>query len=291
MDTAGTLEALRQADLTRLGFQDDDARDLRNLIGTLPHEPERLQQVTRVATDLAANIGDYFATAPVSDGTGPRAIADGIVTLLALVAVADRVHANYVARGIDPDLAWDSLADLGQQALVFRRIFGFLGLCSQAWCAQNFTGRLLWLGRLQYTLERDQDGTFVDVHIPETGPLSPELVDASLSQAARILPSAFPGFALERVRLHSWIMDPGLLTSLAPTSNLARFANRFELAGDPEPGTRDLLFFGFRIEPLLEPVDLSALPGNTALRRAMRERLLADEAVLRYGYLRKWPIP
>nr|WP_246043279.1 acyltransferase domain-containing protein [Tessaracoccus massiliensis] len=197
----------------------------------------------------------------------------GLITVLALVAVAEDVHAEMVRRGVPDDVAWASLADLGQQAHIFRQVFGCFGLLARGWCASNYTGRLLWLGRLQYTLERDDEGTFLGVHIPESGPLTPEAVDESLAWARELAPRVFPEYAVDRFMIQSWLLDPGVAGLLNPESNFVRFAERFELTGDSEDGWRDALFYGFRHEPALQPVDLSALPADSSLRRALLQQI------------------
>lgn len=282
--------AIDRVDLHLLGFRDDVAADVRRLAAELAEHPRRRERVEALVEVLRASVGDFFAELPVADGAGPAGIEDGLVTLLALVAVAPEAHAEYVRRGVPSDVAWRSLSDLGQQVHLFRRIVGFTGLGAQGWCAQNFTGRHLWLGRLQFTLERGDGGDHVlGVHIPATGPLTPEAVDDSFRRAVRLSATAYPEYDVARMTLHSWMLDRRILDELRPESNLVRFADRFDPVGEPEPGWRDLLFFGFDVEPRLQPVDLSALPGRTSLHRAMLRRLDRGDAGVFAGVLRDWP--
>ncbi len=273
------LDALARADLTRLGFRDADAADCRTLIASLADAPERLSRVVDLAGKLHARIGDFFSEdLPVRDDGGLASFEEGLMTLLALVAVSAPVHEAYVARGIPSEVAWRSLADLGQQVHVFREIFGFFGLCSQTWCVANFTGRHLWLGRLQFTLEQaEAAGEYAcGIHIPESGPLTPSLVDESLAAAGDLVPRTYPEYPVTDFVLHSWMLDPDLMACLEPESNLARFARRFRLLGGSEPGLHDALFFIFQKEPRLQPLDLSALPRDSSLRRAALSRPLEE---------------
>lgn len=52
------------------------------------------------------------------------------------------------------------------------------------------------------------------------------------------------------------------------------------------PGWRDGLFFGFNIEPSLQPIDLSALPADTSLHRAILRQFDGDGVQVRVGRLR-----
>lgn len=267
---SGILETLTRADLERLGFRSDDAADFRRAVAELPSQPERLAGAEALAERFRSQIGQFFLDDyGVRDHNGPATFDDGLVTMLALVAIADDAHAEYARRGVPSDIAWASLADLGQQVHIFRKVFGFFGLFAQWWCAENFSGRHLWLGRLQFTLERDDEGHFLGVHIPESGPLTPESVDESLALARKIGARAYSEYQPRRFMLHSWLIDPGIVEQLHPESNFVRFARRFELTGESYPGWRDGLFFGFHFEPSLQPVDLSALPGDTSLHRAI----------------------
>lgn len=286
MNPEAVLSILNLAQLPRLGLLAEDEHACRELITTLPQHPERLSRVVALSDQLLTRIGHFFDDdLPVRDNDGLTSFEDGLVTLLALIAVSEPVHDFLVSRGLPSELAWGTLADLGQQARVSRQVFGSFGLCTQAWCVANWTGRQLWPGRLQFTLERDDDGgCFVGVHIPETGPLTPEAVDASLSRARELFPRIFPEHPAPEFRLTSWLLDPLIVEQLHPESNIARFARRFELTDAGEADPHDALFFVFHLEPALQPVDLSALPGDSSLRRAVR-RIPPDQLRVPTGRL------
>lgn len=291
-DADETLSAIRRADPELLGFRPDDAAELRALIASLPDDPARLTRVTDLATKLRANIGNLFDTEPpVADYRGLTTFDDGLVTLLALLAIADDSHAEYRRRGVPDDVAWRSLSDLGQQVHIFRQVFGFFGLGAQSWCSANFTGRHLWLGRLQFTLQRDDDtdDNVLGVHIPEDGPLTPELVDASLAMAREIALPAYRDHAPTAITLHSWLLDPALLALLPEHANVVRFARRFEPYGEPTMSVRAGLFFGFHLEPRLQPIDLSALPTSSSLHRALVARIADGGPAEVAGRLKHWP--
>ncbi len=270
MTANDVLDAIAAADLPRLGFRPPDAADFRGLAATLAHDTGRMGRVARLAETLRARIGRFFEDdLPVRDDGGLASFDEGLDTLLALVAVSGEVHDAYLRRGVPGDLAWRALSDLGQQVHVSRQIFGFFGLAAQTWCVENYTGRHLWLGRLQFTLERTLTGHALGIHIPEGGPLCPDAVDDALAQASAWAPRVFPEYPIDGFELHSWLLNPDVIGALPPESNLARFAARFELDGEAEGSPHDFLFFVFHVEPALQPVDLSALPRASALQRAV----------------------
>lgn len=287
------LEALDAADLSLLGFHTDDASDLRTLISELPNNKQRLTRVVQLAAALRSQVGNLLDFEPsFRAGKGQEAIEEGLVTLLALIAIAPDAYEELRRRSVPADLAWHALADLGQQAHIFRSIFGFLGLSSVDWCTANFTGRLLWLGRLQYTLERDRaygaHATRLGIHVPATGPLTPAEVDESLDLARTVALSTFRDFRPGRAIIYSWLLDPALPKLLPASSNVVKFADRFERFGPTTDNPRAGLFFGFNVEPLLQPVDLSALPQQTSMERALWARLRAGGPTECAGRLISW---
>ncbi|MGV8846354.1 acyltransferase domain-containing protein [Tessaracoccus sp.] len=298
MDSLSELrEKLLGADLERLGFRPEDATEFRHLVQGIDSRPDMAERVEAVSQKMRRNIGDLDAGAQaVSEVNDPSRPKDGLIALLALVSVADDVHREHERRGVPEEVSWKSLSDLGQQVHIHRCVHGRFGLSSQDWCAANYTGRLLWLGRLQFALQKDRDhaagGTdahMVAVHIPESGPLTPEEIDDSLRLASQIALPAFKDYAPQVVTLHSWLLDPGINAGLNPESNMVKFTRRFELYGESTDAYRDALFFGFHIEPGGGEIDLDSLPQTTSLQRAIVTQLKGDGVGLYAGRLKDWP--
>lgn len=275
--------------LARLGFAPEDAAWVLSGLsglgraeqGTLAAMRERLEaRVGRLETRE-----NVLADFPVEHPHG-----EGYLQLLALVEIAPTVHASMLARGVDDDVAWRSLGDLGQQVHIHRLVHGVAGFGATDWVVRNYNGCLLWLGRLQYTLEHDDElGWVFGCHIPETGPLSPEAVDESLALVRPIALPVFREFPVGRITCTSWLLDAGLVRRLPDESNVARFARRFTPCGTPADGRRDLLYFCFRVETASgQPVDLASLPRDSTLRRAALDLLHGEGPVVQEGWL---PIP
>jgi hypothetical protein len=112
-------------------------------------------------------------------------------------------------------------------------------------------------------------------HIPRTGPLTPQSVDASFAAATTFFATHFPDYPTRNFHCSSWMLDPAL-SELLPGSNLAAFQRRWILYGDPQPADEDVLFFVFNRRG---PVDLDSLPTDTTLRRVVVERLKAGQSL------------
>jgi hypothetical protein len=217
------------------------------------------------------------------------------------------------ALGIPDDVSWASLADLGRHMAIHRRSYGAAGVDAPWWLSLCLRGEAFDLGRLQYTpfeLGNSDDSprwypweeaeamgegfrrgdACVGVHIPESGPMTPEACDASFRQAGEFFARYFPvrGQSRRLATCWSWLLDDQLADWLPAESNIMRFQHRFELV----PGwsrSDNALTFVFR-RPL--PPDgvteefLDTLPVRTALERAIVAHLKAGgEWRTRCGWL------
>ena len=281
------LDVISRAHAGALGFPGRDAVDLADAVRRVREQPRAVEVVGRLADRLRVGIGDF-----TPDGDGRRwsiwpddagaagateegALGPGVLPMLALLVTAPEVAAWHTASGVPAAISVDTLADLGQQVRVHRRAYGVFGLHSADWLSLAWSGSLYRLGRLQHNLQRpepalglDPDAWVLGVHIPATGRLGADEVDASFTAAERFFAEHFPDRPVADFVCRSWLLDPALAEVL-PDSNLAAFCRRWVPYGDAQPGDDDVQFFVFSRRG---PVDRSALPGDTTLRRAMLAR-------------------
>ena len=218
------------------------------------------------------------------DAASPNQISPGrhreTVWIEALLRFAPRVHAYHLELGISVDVSAATLADVGLQLRINRRVHGHFGLDTWSWLTLHMAGNLFRLGRLQFHLIRsghnDGPGSSVayasawvlGVHIPEDGGLSPALVDASFDEARSFFPRYFPDKPATVATCESWMLDPYLVERL-PNSNIASFAARFTLDRCTDAPT-DAVYFTFRQRGL---ENLDKLPRETSLQRIVLERI------------------
>jgi hypothetical protein len=270
--------------LTLLGLRDDDRADALTAVAAVLGRPEEVAAVQAMAERLVPAIGviadPWDGSLPWpwrADGTD-SAHGAGVLEMLALVATVDEVRSYHASRGIGDEESWRALSDLGQQVFVHRLTYGTFGLHTHDWLRVAWSGALYWLGRLQFNLHRDPpspgaaaDGGWVlSTHIPRSGPLTPDEVDASFAAARVFFAEHFADFAVDAFHCHSWLLDPQLAAALPATSNMALFQRRWTLVGEPGNGDDDAVFFTFARRP---PVDLASLPRETTLQRAILDRL------------------
>jgi hypothetical protein len=191
-----------------------------------------------------------------------------VYAYLALSGVVSGYHHDH---GIDDAVSAATLADLGRNLAVDRRMRGEGWPVMQSWLTLHTRGGIYELGRLQH----QRGGTDIGLHIPESGPLTPEAVTASLDEARAFFPRHFPGEHYTAFSCGSWLLDPQLREYLPGDSNIVRFQQRFELEPYEEPEGLDadveVLRFAFRT--LTTPLD--RLPRRTVLQRAVIDHLKA----------------
>jgi len=203
-----------------------------------------------------------------------------VYVYLAALADARRFHAR---RRIPDDVSWATLSDLGRNLKRDRLLLGDGGLRTSGWLTLHFRGSIYELGRLQFNRMTVRAAHVADafregdhalgIHIPESGPLTPEASDESLGQARGFFARHFPETPTRLGLCTSWLLDPQLADYLAPDSNIVRFGRRFTLVGDGYDGDADILRFVFhRIAPRIDD-----LPQRTTLERAIVAHLRAGK--------------
>ncbi|ADB34551.1 hypothetical protein Kfla_5543 [Kribbella flavida DSM 17836] len=244
---------------------------------------------------LVAEFAERLRTAIGTPGEAElKAPDDPLVSLAAFLETLPDIRRYHQQRGISDEISWASLADLGQQLRVHRRTHGSFGLETHWWVTTYWTGALYALGRLQFLIHPlpgshqvpgVEPGEWVlGVHIPETGPLTPEAVDDSFAQAREFFPKHFPERPVRAATLESWLIDPYLLDHLPQDSNMVRFGRRFTPYGEPRDSQDSAIFFTFRSHDLAK---LDEFPQDTALQRLIVDRIRSGGTwQTAFGYLR-----
>lgn len=260
--------------LDSLGVRPEDHQQVVAHAATLtPADHERIAAAAQKVLD---HIGHWqYPASPIfADTADEPGRPRGLLPLMTLLATVPEVRAFHAARGISEEDSWSGLRDLGQQLWVFRSTFGEFGLDTQEWLTCAWSGALYWFGRLQLNLLNYEGRHVLSVHIPQTGPLLPEEVDASFDAARTFFAEHFGDFPAQDLHCSSWLLDPQLVEVLSPTSNMVAFQRRWRLVGEPKPADAATIYFVFRrrAAPGSE-LDLTGLPRRTTLERAVLDHL------------------
>ncbi|WP_146159551.1 acyltransferase domain-containing protein [Allonocardiopsis opalescens] len=199
-----------------------------------------------------------------------------------------RVRAWHRERGVTERESLAILADLGRHLGVHRTAFGTVGLNAQSWLSLHLGGMIYEFGRLQFNMMTIAPGSSpghwydgerlsglgpgfqagdaaLGVHIPPTGPLTPEAVEDSFARAREFFATRFPEPTRRLAVCTSWLLDDQLARYLDAGSNIVRFQRRFEAVPGGTEDESDFFWFVFRKH---EP-HLCQLPQDTALQRAI----------------------
>jgi hypothetical protein len=241
-----------------------------------------LSVTDRAAADKAeATIMARLGTFPAVGTDGPNS---DLAWLTAFVRTAERVAEWHASLGVPADITAASLGDVGRHLRLHKRVHGNFGLETWWWLINHFEGALFQLGRLQFLLREVREGEprqphgggwCLDVHIPDSGPLLPSLVDNSFAQAASFFPhhfpSHFPTGQCTRAVCFSWLLDPYLAEALPASSNIVRFQQEFTRCGTPQEATADVRYFLFRTRS----ADPACLVAETRLQQIFLDRISA----------------
>jgi hypothetical protein len=272
-----------------------DERDREEILAAWPSpeaDPATWRSLERAYATLVSDLGGFtpldLPGAPTPSGAPATSAVDStplaryffVYVFLAALADIRRFHAR---RGIPHDISWATLSDLGRNLERDRLLLGDGGLRTSGWLTLHYRGSIYQLGRLQFNRMNVRAAHVADafpegdpalgVHIPESGPLTPQACDDSLAQARPFFARHFPEASTNLAICTSWLLDPQLAEYLAPESNIVRFARRFTLVGDGYDGDADVLRFVFhRIAPRIDD-----LPQRTTLECAIVAHLLAGK--------------
>lgn len=257
-----------------LDWANVEAADLANASSLLAAEAgPQVQAALRILRERWMKIG---ADAPASG-------IDELSWLHALLLFIPEQLEGYRERGITESVARATLADIGRHVAISRTTIGHFSLETWKWLTEQASGTLFQLGRLHFQLtpgpadtpDLRLGETVLGVHIPESGPLRPEMVQDSLDCAVRFFGAHFPEHPLRFAHCHSWLLDPYLAQELPADSNIIAFANRFKRFGKLFDAPGDAVYFTFRTRDM---ANLSRLPRESRLQKVVLERIDAGSS-------------
>lgn len=275
------LAAATDAGLDRLGIHAPDRDVVASWLTAVASDADDLAAVAGLRADvLLPGIGawDRRDLPGFDDSVREHRLGAGVLPLCAFAATADDVIAHQQARGVRAATSVRTLNDLGQQVMKHRHVHGETGLHNQGWLRAVWSGGFLWLGRLQFEPTLSDLGVaggpkrrVLSVHIPQTGPLTPESVDAAFTAASDAYRRHYPDLGEPAAFIcDSWLLD-AVLTELVPGTNLARFAQRWTTWECGE-GDWSAAYFAFDIDtPGRGAADPDTLPADSTLRRRLVE--------------------
>lgn len=280
--------------LRRFQVAERDAADVADTLPTEERDPEIWWILERTCHRLLRHMGacdtalDWPAL-PAALGAQAR-----LFNVYAFLGVVQDVMRWHLLHDVPEAVSRETFCSLGRSMAIHRRRNGNSGVFEQNWMTLPFRACLFELGRLQYTPFhirtgpggprfwydpeaaarlgpgfRQGDAT-VGIHIPASGPLTPESCDESLRRARELFSRPRPFGPCRIAICGSWLLDDQLAEYLPPTSNIVRFQRRFTML--PGAGDGDGSVFNF-VFHRSAPESLDELPQRTTLERAVVSHL------------------
>ena len=247
---------------------------------------EEAEALGRMADDPTEWHADavHALTGRVGAEEDPGMLAVGI--LLGMDA-----HRLYRERGIGDEVYYASMRELTVWSKTCLRERGHIGFYEWGWFRNFLTADIVRLGRLEFHrvpfhagCRYEKNGiavlpgdSVVNIHIPEDGPLLPELVLDAFRRAYRY----FGCRGIQAFVCDSWLLWPGNYDFLGPDSRIRAFMDCFEIIDREDRKNAGDLWrvFGHR-----SSWDPASLPRDTELRRRMADYLAAHGGVTGTGY-------
>lgn len=166
---------------------------------------------------------------------------DAELNFLILLYLCEELGQWFIDRGISEQIFLDTMSDLILWTEdYYKQSGGVLGIAGEVnWLQTYYIGKLFRLGRLEFELAaawRDIPGThikngdtYISVHIPEGGGMTPEACQASFDMAMEFFPKHFPNHQFDAFICHTWMFDEQLKSVLSPNSNIVKFFDFFEV--------------------------------------------------------------
>jgi hypothetical protein len=293
--------------LARLGVTGPDLTAILEALPEPDRQPALWWLLERCVGRVARDVGRPDGTGPWPPLPAELGVQGRCFWVYVFLASVPFIRSWHAALGVPDDVSWATLEDLGRHVGLHRWRSGTTGFDTQFWLAIHFRGGLYALGRLQFTPYRLRTGPggplfwydeatierlgpgfrhgdlVLGVHIPATGPLTPDACDDSLRRAGTFFADQFGEGGSRVATCTSWLMDDQLAAYLPPESNILEFQRRFELV----PGARDAdaETFGFVFGRM--PASLDELTPRTGLERALVDHVRAGgHWRMRTGWLR-----
>ena len=163
--------------------------------------------------------------------------------LVFFLCMTKHARVLYEQHGFDYSLFKDTFTDFNYKLIECHNRNDVWGTCCYtAWYTGFFTLERFALGRLQYEITafrgeepytahgvtlNPQDPCLI-IHIPSSGPLTPESVEESFALAHNFYKGTFPS-EYTPIMCSSWLMFPEHRNMLDENSNIIKFMNRFDM--------------------------------------------------------------
>ncbi len=187
---------------------------------------------------------------------------------------------KYAKLGLDEELCYAALEDVSVKVAECKKLFGVYGVDVPGWYKGLFEPRIFRLGRLEYIQKPypwepyknfiNKGDKAYDLHIPSSGPLTPELVMDSFKKAYKFYKCE--GNMI--IFCSTWMLYPPYSGDIfTEGSNIQAFYDLFDVISSEDDTPYPIYRWIFSTLDESTPVD--KLPTDTSLQRKFVNRIKA----------------
>lgn len=224
---------------------------------------------------------------------------DNIAKLGIVLYTLPYTYDNYMAKGIDENIFFDTMSDIKIWCTNDFDRYGKYGLDNIYWIAKHLSMKIFRLGRLQYEFSRflilphaklkdiircpyHLGEKCITLHIPQGEKLDHDMCLKSLAMAKDFFAKYYPDYKYRCYTVITWLINPDFESILGKESNIVKFGKMFNLLGYvPDSDMNERRVFGYQ-------KDRAGYVPDNALRAYTLARIQNNQPLYSYnGYFAK----
>lgn len=217
---------------------------------------------------------------------------DKLFTLSLVIAIAIKAHDDYIKRGIDDNIYYDTMKDITIWANEYHKNTQKFGLENVGWIFLHLTLSIFKIGRLQFQptivpyvplifyckhkkIKIPFKKQCINIHIPRGEKLDYNECIKSIRMSKDFFKQFYPEINLDNYMIISWLVDPRLTRIVNKESNIYKFQSLFNVVRIL-PTKKDTNYYVFGTKKIK---DIKNLPENTSLQRKIKSYYLKGHSL------------
>ena len=211
-------------------------------------------------------------------------IDHGYIIMTVFLAAALHTRELYAKAGIDDFIYIDTMGFFKRAVREYKEINGVYGFDRTWWWWRQLSLTIFRIGTLEFEMcivgypeqfgfHGEKDIPVLWVHIPSDAVMTREMLDYSYKTAHAFFNKHYPDFKYRCICSAPWFLSPILKSILQPGSKILDFQSDYAITGI---NVNDQSYFPLVFKLKEKPADLSVLPEDTSLQRAIKKLLIEE---------------
>jgi len=206
----------------------------------------------------------------------------GYKIMTVFLAAALHTRELYAKADIDDSIYIETMGFFNRAVREYKEINGVYGLDRTFWWWRHLSLNIFKLGALEFEMciidyaadlgfPGEKSIQVIWVHIPSNAVITREELDKSYKTANTFFKKYYPNFKYRCICSGAWLLSPVLKRILPYSSKILEFQSDFAIT---KIYLDDQSYFAWVFKQKEKPADLSELPENTSLQRAIKKCLI-----------------